>query len=128
MELGWHFDKHSPTTRERKVPQGKKSQFFCLETLKNCILNEKLYPYMTKIRTFSPKIGALFSDFQKRQRRPPPPFPPSLRAWINNLNELLRKYFLLFKSIAKQTARSTFIQLTFIQSFIHQASYFIISV
>ena len=35
---------------------------------------------------------------------------------INNLNELLRKYFLLFKLIAEQTARSTFIQLTFIQS------------
>ena len=34
---------------------------------------------------------------------------------INSLNELLRKYFLLFKSIAEQTARPAFIQLTFIQ-------------
>ena len=35
---------------------------------------------------------------------------------IISLNELLRKYFFLFKPIAEQTARSTFIQLTFIQS------------
>ena len=44
---------------------------------------------------------------------------------INNLNELLRKYFLLFKPITEQTTRSTFIQLTFIQ---YQGSYLIISV
>ena len=31
---------------------------------------------------------------------------------IINLNELLRKYFVLFKPIVEQTARSTFIQLT----------------
>ena len=43
FELG-HFDKHSPTTRERKAPQAKNLQVFPLETLKNLILNEKLYP------------------------------------------------------------------------------------
>ena len=31
---------------------------------------------------------------------------------INNLTELLRKYFLLFKTIAEHTAAPTFIQLT----------------
>ena len=34
LELG-HFDKHSPTTQERKAPQGKNIRFFRLETLKN---------------------------------------------------------------------------------------------
>ena len=34
---------------------------------------------------------------------------------INNLNKLLRKYFFLYKSIAKHTALSSFIQLTSIQ-------------
>ena len=77
---------------------------------------------------FLQKLGHFFPIFKNGSGDLPPPFPLSLRAWINNLNELLRKYFLLFKSIAKQTARSTFIQLTLIQSFIHQASYFIISV
>ena len=35
---------------------------------------------------------------------------------IINLNELLRKYFLLLKPIAEHTELSTFIQLNFIQS------------
>ena len=38
-----HFDEQSCKTRERKVPQ-KKSAVFLLETLKNCILNEKFNP------------------------------------------------------------------------------------
>ena len=37
FELG-HFDKHSSTTRERKVPQGKNIRAFRLETLKNVFL------------------------------------------------------------------------------------------
>ena len=42
LELG-HFDKHSPTTQERKAPQGKNLRFFRLETLKIFILSEKIY-------------------------------------------------------------------------------------
>ena len=61
-----HFDKHSPTTRERKTPQGKNLRFFRLEPVKNCILNEKLYPQITTIRALFPQIRALFSNFRKR--------------------------------------------------------------
>ena len=43
LELG-HLDKHSTTTQEKKAPHGKNHGFFCLESLKNCILNEKSYP------------------------------------------------------------------------------------
>ena len=39
-----YFDKHSPTTRERKAQQEKNQGFFRLETPKNFILNEKFYP------------------------------------------------------------------------------------
>ena len=42
FKLG-HLDKYSLTTQERKVLQGKKSTVFCIETLKNFILNEKFY-------------------------------------------------------------------------------------
>ena len=72
--------KHLPTTTRKNGPAGKNSLFFCLETLKNCILNEKYYPQMTTIRAFYPQIRALFSDFRKRAREtslpPPPPHPP----------------------------------------------------
>ena len=40
--------------------------FFLLETLKNCILNEKCNPQMTKIRASFPKIRLLFPNFWKR--------------------------------------------------------------
>ena len=62
FELG-HFDKHSPTTRERKAPQAKNLRVFPLETLKNLILNEKLYPQMTKIRAFFLQIRTLLFQF-----------------------------------------------------------------
>ena len=78
MELG-HFDKHSPTTRERMAPQGKNIRFIRLEALKNCILNVKLYPQMTKIRTFFPQIRALFSNFRKRTGEISPLPPPVTR-------------------------------------------------
>ena len=39
-----HFDKDSHTARARKDRQGKNIGVFCLETLKNCILNEEFYP------------------------------------------------------------------------------------
>ena len=62
LKLG-HFDKHSPTTLERKAPRGKNISLFYLETLKNVILNEKFYPYITTIRAFFLQIRALFSNF-----------------------------------------------------------------
>ena len=71
MELG-HFDKHSPTARERKAPQGKNLWFFRLETLKNFILNDKFYLKMTTIRAFFLQIRALFSNFPKRARQTSP--------------------------------------------------------
>ena len=64
MELG-HSDKHSPIARERKS-QGKNLRVFCLETLKNFILNDKFYQEMTTIRAFFLQIRALFSNFQNR--------------------------------------------------------------
>ena len=81
LELG-HLHKDSPTTQERKVPQGKNHQFFCLETLKNCILSEKFYPQMTTIRAFSRKLGHFFPMFEKGQGRPPPSSPLQLRSCI----------------------------------------------
>ena len=45
---------------------------FPLETLKNFILNEKLYPQMTTIRASFLQIRALFPIFEKGQGRPPP--------------------------------------------------------
>ena len=68
-----HFDKHSPIARERKAPQGKNLRVFCLETLKNVILNDKFYLKMTIIREFFLQIRALFSNFQKRARETSPP-------------------------------------------------------
>ena len=43
MELE-HFDKHSPTSKERKAPLRENPRFFCLETVKTSILNKKFYP------------------------------------------------------------------------------------
>ena len=65
MELE-HFDKQSCTT-------GKNLLFFLLQTLKNCILNEKFNPQMTTI--IFPKTSALFFNFWKRaifEKRPAP--------------------------------------------------------
>ena len=42
-----HFDKHLPTTRERKAPQGKNRRFFDLKTLLNFTDD---HPQMTTIR------------------------------------------------------------------------------
>ena len=75
LELG-HFDKHSPIARERKAPQCKNLRVFCLEILKNFILNDKFYLKMTTIRAFFLQIKALFSNFQNR----PHPTPPSSDA------------------------------------------------
>ena len=65
LELG-HLDKHSPTTQEKKAPQGKDHQFFCQKTLNIFILNEKFYPKMITIRAFFLQIRALFPNFRKR--------------------------------------------------------------
>ena len=62
--------------KKEKPRREKITDFFCLETLKNCILNEKFYPQMTTIRAFFPKLGHFFPIFRKRQGRPPLPLPP----------------------------------------------------
>ena len=65
-------------------PVGKEFLFFCLETLKNCILNEKFYPQMTTIRAFCSQIRVLFSNFRKRAGETCPP-PPSSYAPASNI-------------------------------------------
>ena len=82
FKLG-HFDKHSPTTRERKAPQGKNPQVFPLETLENFILSEKLYPLMTTFRAFFLQIRALFSNFRKRAGETSPPSPPLVKRLLH---------------------------------------------
>ena len=74
MELGY-FDKHSPTTQEIKVTQGKNLRFFCLETLKNCILMKTLPIDDRNQAIFFLKLGHFFPIFEKGQGRPPPPSP-----------------------------------------------------
>ena len=76
MELG-HFDKHLPIARERKAPQDQNHRVFCLETIKNFILNDKFYLKMTTIRAVFLQIRALFSNFQKRAVETSPPSPSS---------------------------------------------------
>ena len=99
FELG-HFDKHSRTTPERKARQGKNLRVFPLETLKNFILIEKLYPQMTTIRAFFLQLGRFFSNFRKRARKTSPPPPPSslqLRACI-----LYDKIYFCIVQVVKQ--------------------------
>ena len=57
---------------EKEKPAVKHLRIFLLETLRNCIINDKFNPQMTTIRAFFPKIRALFSIFQKGHSRPPP--------------------------------------------------------
>ena len=75
----------------KKCPAEKKYPVFCLETLKNCILNEKFYPLMTTIRAFFLQIRVLFFQFSKKDRGDIPPRPLQLRACsvIDILKELL---------------------------------------
>ena len=64
----------------KKGPAGKNLRDFPLETLKNFILNEKLYPSMTTIRAFFLQVKPLFSNFRKRAGETSPPLPPSSYA------------------------------------------------
>ena len=86
MELG-HFDKHTPTTTRKNGSAGKRSLFFCLETLKNRILNEKFYPQMTTIRAFCPQIRAPFSNFRKRAGKTSPSTPSSYAPVTTTFSE-----------------------------------------
>ena len=61
----WHFEKHFIKNSITKGQTGKNFRFFLLGKLRNCILNEKFNPKMTKIRTLFLKIRALFSNFQE---------------------------------------------------------------
>ena len=63
----------------RKIgSEGKKiPDLFCLETLKNVILHEKLYLEMTTIMVFFLQIRAVLSNFRKRAGETSHPTPPS---------------------------------------------------
>ena len=61
---------------KKERPRRKSLQFFFLETLKNCIINEKFNTQMTTIRGFFPKIGHFFPISKKGQGTSPPPPPP----------------------------------------------------
>ena len=93
LELG-HFDKHSPTTQERKAPQGKNIRFFRLETLKNCILNENFTHRWPQLGHFFPQIMALFSNFWKRAGETSPPLPP-LVTCLMYLHEVAYRLLLI---------------------------------
>ena len=98
MELG-HFDKHSPTTQERKAPQGKNPWFFPrLETLKIFILNDKFYLQMTTIRAFFLQIRSLFFNFQKKVGEIPPSPRPAL---VTRLNTFFKKHLKQPKNFEK---------------------------
>ena len=91
MELG-HFDKHLPIARERKAPQDQNHRVFCLETIKNFILNDKFYLKMTTIRAVFLQIRALFSNFQKRAVETSPP-PHSLLVMRLLIVQSVKLYF-----------------------------------
>ena len=64
------------STRKKISAQAKNRRVFCLETLKNFILNDKFYLKMTKRKVFFIQIRALFCNFQKRAGETSPPLPP----------------------------------------------------
>ena len=82
----WHFEKHFIKNSRTKGQTGKKFRFFLLDKLRNCILNEKFNPKMTKIRTLFLKIRALSSNFQESAGETSP-FCPSSYAPV-----VIRKY------------------------------------
>ena len=64
FELG-HCDKHSPTTRESKVAQGKNLLVFHPKTLKNFILNENFLPIDDHNQGIISRNQGTFSSFRK---------------------------------------------------------------
>ena len=82
----WHFEKHFIKNSRTKGQTGTKFGFFFLDKLRNCILNEKLNPKMTKIRTLFLKIKALSSNFQESPGETPPSSPSSYALVV------IRKY------------------------------------
>ena len=92
-EFSWHqgtFINIQLQHKKEKPCREKITDFFCLETLKNCISNEKFYPQITTIRAFSPKLGQFFPIFEKGQGRPPtiPRF-----SYAPDHSELVRKTY-----------------------------------
>ena len=63
---------NSHLQNEKEKPTEKHLRIFLLETLRNCILNDKFNPQITTIRAFFPKIGHFFLIFEKGHARPPP--------------------------------------------------------
>ena len=111
MELG-HLHKDSPTTQERKARQRKNHHFFCLETHKKGILNEKILPIDNHNQGVFPQIRAL-PIFKKGQGRPPP-LPPSSYASVlgpSYIKDVQKEKFYnigVFESFAEFTRKFLF--------------------
>ena len=82
----WHFEKHLIKNSRTKGQTGKDFRFFLLDKLRNCILNEKFNPKITKIRTLFLKIRALVSNFKESARETPHTSPSSYAPVV------IRKY------------------------------------
>ena len=85
LEL-WHFEKHFIKNSRTNGQTGKNFGFFLLDKVRDCILNEKFNPKMTKIRTLFLKIRALFSNFQESAGETSPSSPSSYAPVV------IRKY------------------------------------
>ena len=69
----------------------KNAWFFHLETTKNFIWNEKLYPSMTKIRTFYSKLGHFFPVFESGQGRSLSPPSSYVSEWIYDYHFIMKE-------------------------------------
>ena len=98
--LGWRkqiesVKNHFMQARSQDFFRAGKLGFFCLETLKKFILNDKFCLKMITFRTFFLQIRTLFSNFQKRAGRPPPP-PTS--SYVTVMIVLLYWKILIFRA------------------------------
>ena len=69
--------------KKEKPHREKISDFFCLETIKNSILNENFTHRCPKSGHFFSKLAQFYPIFEKGQGRLPPPPPPS--SYAHNL-------------------------------------------
>ena len=84
--MSWHFEKHFIKNSRKTGQTGKNFRFFLLDKLRNCNLNQKFNPKMTKIRILFLKIRALFSNFQESTGETSPSSPSSYAPVV------IRKY------------------------------------
>ena len=84
---------------EKEKPRREKYTGFPLETLKNFILNEKLYPQMTTIRAIFLQIWAFFSNFQKRAGETSP-LPPLVTP-LGSIKKILHSPYCIYFKCSK---------------------------